>query len=314
MKNANSMAFEDVFFRIKSWFRQNSSYLFLYDNAEGCPNLHMYLPDGTHGSILIATRKKLHKIVGREELDTREFDLSDACAFLKKRLEFVNDAEAKQLSNMLGCIPLALEQAAAYMKEEEYSIVQYMDLFKQYRLKVLYKPSSDTDYDKTILTTWKITLDKMEMEESSTPSVTFFKMLAYCAPDEIPLQMFIKGQTELPEVIRDILHPNHVLVQNEMIGKLSNYSLLSVERKDNGETFLSIHRLIQEATIHNIGDSMKYLHDCFAVAKRVCRYTNDTKDNMDFFLKTFPHVVKVAEYAEEAFTHDNDTIERVGYI
>ena len=54
----------------------------------------------------------------------------------------------------LGGLPLALEQAAAYMQATGDSIAGYLELFRQRRLELLTR-GNPTGYDKQVTTTWR---------------------------------------------------------------------------------------------------------------------------------------------------------------
>jgi hypothetical protein len=153
---------------ITDWFNSRKC-LFIYDNAEGCPNLYEHLPHGKSKShILINSREHLQGVVGKI-LDIEVFSSDDAIAFTKKRITNASDSEAEKLSNTLGYLPLALEQAVSYINENDLTCTKYIDLFtdKRNRIRLLGKPSNDTEYIKTVATTWNITFEKLENDAES---------------------------------------------------------------------------------------------------------------------------------------------------
>ena len=299
---------------IDIWLAKNTSYLFIYDNAEGCPNLRHYLPRGLlRGHTLINTRERLRGIIG-EKLDVTRFSLMDATAFLKKRITNVDDADVEKLSNTLGGLPLALEQAAAYIHENQYTIKQYLDLLRKHGLKILNTASADTDYEHTVLTTWKITFDKLEQDKQSKPSVQLFKLLAYCAPDDIPLQMFIDGKDKLFELLRDVLDPSDEPGQNELIEKLTRYSLVSMRRDEEHGMLLSVHRLIQAVVNLRLDGDTAYLRHCLNMASDVFRYEFSTQKDFVLFALNLSHILEIANHAEAMLANDNDAKLEVAHI
>lgn len=85
--------------------------------------LSEYLPSSSaeHGSILVTTRDsnlEIDLVDGQEPISITPFTLSEAVQLLKSKLarEFWVAAPAKQLLEVLECLPLAISQAAAFMQ------------------------------------------------------------------------------------------------------------------------------------------------------------------------------------------------------
>jgi hypothetical protein len=315
MKTAITEDFRIVRSVIDSWLAEHSSCLFIFDNAEGCPELRDYLPRGhSRGHVLVNTRERLQGVIG-ERLEAEVFSPADAVAFFENRAAGIDKDEAMKLSNTLGFLPLALEQAASYIRENKYTAGQYLELLSKYGLRVLNTPSLDTDYDKTILTTWKITFDKIEQEEQSKAAVQLFKLCAYCAPDDIPLQMFIDGRDKFPQPLSDALNPDDALGHDELIGRLARYSLATLSGRDkNGGALLSVHRLIQAVIDHNLGDEKSWLRCCLDVASEIFYYGYGSREDFDAFALAMPHALKIARHAEQSLTDDNEALKSVAYI
>ena len=51
--------------------------------------------------------------------------------FLLKRTDSQDEATAKELAEKLGCLPLALEQASAYIETSGCTMARYLDLFEK---------------------------------------------------------------------------------------------------------------------------------------------------------------------------------------
>ena len=299
---------------IDIWLSENTSYLFIYDDAEGCPDLSGYLPKGEpRGDIIINTRERLEHING-DRIDAEVFTLRDAVDFLEKRVAGAGRADSESLASTLGCLPLALEQAAAYIIENKRSIKQYLGILGKQGLRVLKTPSADTDYDRTVLTTWVITFDKLEKDEEAAPSVQLLRLLAYCAPDDIPLKMFIDGRSKLPQQLGGALDPEDIVSQDEIISRLQCYSLVTFRRDERGDAFLSMHRLMQEVIVNNLGGDIEYLVHCLDMAVDVFDYEYGTKEDFDSFAVNLPHALEIAGHTEEKLKNDDEAMVKAGRI
>jgi tetratricopeptide (TPR) repeat protein len=311
------ITFEVIYVKIQKWLLLHPFYLFIYDNAEGCQDLYMFLPHGGH--LLIITREKLNEIKAMKRLDIDIFSSEDAISFLTKRLEEHEVEEEKRLiASTLGHLPLALEQSVAYMIEGKCSISKYLNLLERNGLKLFNSELAKVDYGKTILTTWVITFEKIAQEDSLQAALLFFKLLVYCEPDNIPLQMFIKGHKGLPPILSEIMDPNCEMEQDDLIGKLLRYSLLSLRRNSKAEQILSVHRLMQKAVVSYIGGDKQFLQYCFAMAIEACDFEFDTKEHRDYFIHAYPHLAQIAEKMEttnskEATEQVSEIYARIGY-
>ena len=253
---------EDLERLLNKWFTNHNSFLLIFDNVEDFNLLKGCLPSTT-GHVLITTRDQRCPICPkRKTVEVNEFAPHEAAEFLKKRLsgKGVDAAElAKQLGNegvdaaelakRLGYFPLALEQAAAYLLCTDKSCREYLGLLEKYGLKVFdqlgavpygYKETGDKEKE-TINTTWQISYNKIESESSRQ----LFNLLAYFAPDDIPLTMLIKGRNHLPEPLQTDL-ANELRLDNVIL-ELTQYSLV---RKKDG--LLSLHRLLQEVVMEKL--------------------------------------------------------------
>jgi hypothetical protein len=102
---------------------------------------------------LITTREKLHRIKGMKRINIEIFSPEDAHTFLSNHLnDSVTDEEKQQLAITLGYLPLALDQAAAYITETQCSPATYLELFKRHGLEIFNRELSRVDYENTVLT------------------------------------------------------------------------------------------------------------------------------------------------------------------
>ena len=106
-----------------TWISKKSNWLMLYDNADGGYEVvEKFLPPGTEGNILITSRnKELMRITLKENsMEILEMEEEEALSLLSKSAMQDYTSQnlrtlAKQLVLKLGGIPLAIDQAGAYM-------------------------------------------------------------------------------------------------------------------------------------------------------------------------------------------------------
>lgn len=153
-EDANS---DEIIEEMKNWFGNNEKWLFIYDNADSNDFnkwLEPFFPQTRNGHVLITTRSNFFpKSVS---IDIIVFNEAEAVSFLEKRTQKSGDgytsALAKILSERLQYLPLALEQAAAYVIETPGVTYQdYLNLMEKYGIDIFQKK-----------TTWSIMLQRSQ--------------------------------------------------------------------------------------------------------------------------------------------------------
>ena len=220
---------------VRNWLEQHTSWLLIFDNAEERHDIHNYVPRMGSGHVLITSRNPIWDGLGTA-LPVEVMQPGEALAFLDKRTNDPNSQAAKILAKTLGYLPLALEQAAAYIRENSISLDQYQALFQENHAQLFQDGRLSTQYPDTVATTWKLSFKKVQ--ETSPAATDFLNLCAFLAPDAIFLDMITEGAAYLPKRLAKII--TNPLTLNQLIRPLLHYSLL--QRESNT---LTIHRLVQ---------------------------------------------------------------------
>ncbi|MEA2603262.1 MAG: hypothetical protein QOF89_4254 [Acidobacteriota bacterium] len=265
---------------MKGWLSREVGWFLVFDNADDPALVRPYLPPiRTDGKILLTSRAKSFVKVGiREPFRVETLDLEDAVKFLTERSGNTDAQAAAELAAELGCLPLALEQAAAYIETVGGSFAEYLSRYRRQGLALLAKAEPSTDYPKTVATTWTLSFDAVR--EVSPASAELLTAAAFLAPDSIPIEIFTWGHSEFgaagsskkgggrvildkvcfsrgrQTVVGDAL--SKALVANsgdklgiwELLAPLESYSL--VERLPD-EAF-KLHRLTQEVLKNSLDE------------------------------------------------------------
>ena len=276
-----------------AWFEQNERWLLIFDNVDNFEAVTPYLPKNNNGNVLITTRLQ-RGFIG-EKVDIAVFGEDEAVAFLLHRAQRDNPDGAAKLAERLGYLPLALEQAAAYLaNKKKMTFSDYLVLLDKYGLNVFEHNEEITDYKLPVTATWQISLEKIEMDSARQ----LLNLIAYFACERIPLSLFVKHADCLPEPLRsDIQHP---LKREDIIDELTRYSLVKSEDTDDGDCELSLHRLLQEVILSNTTDGEAYLKCCLRIFFAACS-SKDASERADFN-NLIVHVNEVAARAEKQLT------------
>lgn len=146
---------------------------------------------------------------------------------------------AEAIVQAMDGLPLALEQAGAYIDEEGYDLASYLDLYQKRHTELLgWQGALDSDEQKTVMTTWSLSFEKVE--QASAAAAELLKFCAFLHPDTIYREMIAASASQLGPVLSPIAADQFEL--NKAIGELRKYSLV---RTTPDSTLLSMHRLVQ---------------------------------------------------------------------
>ena len=113
-----------------------------------------------------------------------------------------NSNLARQLASQLGGIPLALDQAGAYMLASQCGIADYLELYMRHgNHELMSNPEfkGASDYDRTTYGTWDISMQKIEkMAEkgargealSAQSAIKILRIFAFLDHANIPEELF----------------------------------------------------------------------------------------------------------------------------
>ena len=219
------------------------------------------------GHIIITTRREVVEI---EE----EMGISDQCCialkcltedegiqFLQMRIGKASDEESdvRQLVHELGGLPLALDQAGAYMKFVNESPKKYVRKYKKKRLALLKRKKArhlveNTSADRlAVHTTWLLNFDHIshfsnDMDLGGAPTLVM-QVCAFFGPDDIPYELINDGLNKEDSSTGD----SDLWDQAEIVSLLTKFSLF----QRYGTNSFSVHRLVQEVIRSHLEKEIK---------------------------------------------------------
>ncbi len=216
-------------------------WLLVFDNADKVADVDPWLPTGplpedTRGHVVITTRRGGFRDLGTV-LDLEVIDIAAAVRLLKGRAPNLGDDVSESIANELGCLPLALEQAAAYLDHTQIPPHEYLDLLKTHESDMLRKVGGQLRA-RPVATVWELTLDRIRHENLAASQI--LDLCACLAPVPIPLHLLIDHHDLLPEPLAATAADARLL--NEALGTVIGYSM--AKRRESG---LELHRLVQSA-------------------------------------------------------------------
>jgi hydrogenase maturation protease len=247
---------DNVLAAVKRWLEgvDDHCWLLVLDNADDPPVLKPYLPSrAPNGHILVTSRNaRLDVLRIRSPLSIKRLPIQDSTRFLLDRVDRApaNELEAAgDLARELDGLPLAPEQAAAYVTAMRVTYEEYLASYRTRRLGLLERIGPVTgDYPMTVATTWLMNFE--QVEAVSKAAADLLRLSAMFVPNDIPIELLTKGAQELGHHLREAINVSDPLSANEVLEPLTRFSLVAIDAE--GQTF-SIHRLVQEVVKRAMG-------------------------------------------------------------
>jgi class 3 adenylate cyclase/tetratricopeptide (TPR) repeat protein len=215
------------------WLNQTDGWLMILDNVEDRREVARFVSSSSGGHVVITSREQVLPELGvPRALRVPDLDMADAVRFLFARSgrepdePYERDA-AMELAHELGALPLALEQAAAYVAETGAGFAAYLAAFRRRRVSVLERSSDLVAHD-TVSVTWAENF--AAVERISADAAAALRTSAFLAPDAVPLELFAPQDGD-------------ELTVSELLRPGSRFSLIQV---DAGSQTFAVHRLVQE--------------------------------------------------------------------
>jgi tetratricopeptide (TPR) repeat protein len=280
---------------VRGWLAATAHcWLLIFDNAETAEQLQDVLPARGNGHVIITSRNPNWRHLGNV-LQLNELSLAEASAFLIKRTGDANQTAAEQVAELLGKLPLALEQAAAFMSERGMPFHTYATLYIERWKELWQRTTPPRNYPATVLTTWEIAFQ--QIQQANPAAAHLLNLCAFLAPDNISITMIRAGATCLSPTLQVALESP--LEAEEMLATLYRYSLIS--RK---EETVTIHRLVQEVTQDRLHEEerKRWLEAAIHLINHVFPFDQYKLETWSASGAILPHLTVVVNHAEKQQT------------
>jgi hypothetical protein len=224
---------------VRGWLERQRRWLLVLDNVEEPAAVAELLPRSGTGHVLLTSQAETGWEPLADSLPMKVLSPTDGAGFLLARTKqqgLEAEAAATTLASSLGGLPLALEQAAAYIVAAgTVNLAGYGELFATRALELLGR-GQPLGYQHTVGTTWSLALQRLQ--EMAPAAVELLTLASFLAPDDVPQPLVVAHGDVLPEPLaRTAADP---LALGDAVAALRGFSLVRVVADG-----LFVHRLLQ---------------------------------------------------------------------
>ena len=303
---------KEILARVNRWLKasKNHGWLLCFDNASSLEIIQSKNLPQHGGEILITSRPKTHWGNFYPVIEVQEFEREESKNLLQKIIPKEKRGEENQLHTLaedLGDFPLALDQAASYIKNDEtgLTITDYLNFFRGEHLEVWeaeQKQATNKPYPATVAMTWKITME--HIREKFPNAAKALNLCAFLNANGIPLK-WLKDWWAKQTPAKDFqLHQG----LNDLIKPLIDFSLFYWEKP---QVLLRIHRLVQLVTQDNLKEEerVEFIRETLGLVEgKFKSYDDEDPGTWEIGKECLPHAVSVTGHIlkEEHFLENTD--------
>ncbi|MGQ4404274.1 FxSxx-COOH system tetratricopeptide repeat protein [Streptomyces hayashii] len=221
-------------------------WLLVFDNADDPDMLKRYFPAGG-GHILITSRNQAWAQQGTS-LSVDVFPRQESVEHLTRQAPGLSVEEADRVADAVGDLPLAVEQAAAWLAQTATPTDAYLRELTEQTTAVL-GVNHPKDYPQPVAATWNISIARLG--ERSPASVRLLQLCAFMAPE--PISVRVLYNKEMLDALRE-WDPTlqESLLLGRVIREIGRFALAKVDQISGS---IQIHRLVQAVIRSQLSDT-----------------------------------------------------------
>jgi tetratricopeptide (TPR) repeat protein len=255
--------------------------LLIYDNAASGDALGRWLPRGGGARVIVTSNDHAWRgVAAPVAIDVWSADTGADFLIARAGRSAAERDDAIALSQALGGLPLAHEQAAAWCERRSTPLGAYLKRFEATPARFLDDARhAPADYGRTVAKTLAVAIDEAaRLHPAAEPLIIHAAMLA---PDPIPLFLFAEAHDKFDEPLRTALADDGL---DEAVAALRAFALVDretiVDERDAAVTTdaIRLHRLVRNVAAQRGREQAELMRQAL-VAALAAVYPDDAYDN-----------------------------------
>lgn len=253
---------QHLFGAFQRWLQQHDRWLLILDNLDNLGSLqlmNLITPLQSSGHVLVTT---LAQAISHSTypVSVREMTTDESALFLLRRAGIIEGqtvlnaapeavhSDAVSIVQAVDGLPLALDQAGAYIEKTACSLARYCEIYSQRgaTLKLLEERGQpDRVHPKSVKVTLSLTFEKVA--EVCPEALELLRLFAFLHSDAIPRDMIERGASVLDGSLHTLA--TDPIALDKAIGLLHDFSLVQYRAETS---MLSIHRVVQTILVEEL--------------------------------------------------------------
>jgi MinD-like ATPase involved in chromosome partitioning or flagellar assembly/tetratricopeptide (TPR) repeat protein len=249
--------------------RPYQHWLIIFDNVDRPDDVRTFIPQGA-GHVLLTSRNQAWNQEA-QALELGLFTRAESVALLTRRVPALGAGDAEQVAERLGDLPLAIEQAGAWLTATMMPVAQYLELLDTQLMRML-DENPPLGYEKTTAATWLLSLDRLRRTRPAAAKL--LEICAFFSPEPISAKLIYSSR------FTEVLLPydpglRDPILQGQLVREIGRYALATTSGMQRG---IQIHRLVQ-AVIRNSLDEAEQQANREAVQLILASYERGSPEN-----------------------------------
>jgi tetratricopeptide (TPR) repeat protein len=222
--------------------RPYDRWLLIFDNVDEPGEVEQFFPGPGPGHVIVTSRNPAWSKLA-EPIPVDVFSRAESLDYLQRRVRSLSADDADLVAEELGDLPLAIEQAAAWLAATGMAATEYVTQIRR-RFADTMGLAQPTNYPTSVAVTYQLSFERLKSQ--SPAAARLLELCACFAPDPISLTLLSSDEMvkSLTPYDRRLRAARTVL--GLLITDITRFSLAKVDREMTSNS-IQVHRLVQAA-------------------------------------------------------------------
>ncbi|RIJ71392.1 TIR domain-containing protein, partial [Nakamurella silvestris] len=281
--------------------RNTGRWLLVFDNAETPEQVQPLVPASGGGQVLLTSRWPSWRghagTADHGAVEVGVWERGESVTFLAASLPGRPEPQLNSLAEMLGDLPLALEEAVAYLHETGEDLGAYLVLLDTRFAELFHLAGAEPagtegggQDRRTVAAVWSVALDRVR--DTAPSAEDLLNLLAHLAPDT-PRNLPAEHTDALPDPLGTAVADG--LQYNEVLKTLGVYALVT-----SREGVIGVHRLVQAVTRERLApdDRQRWAGTAVRLVAEAFPASGGQPENWAACETLLPHALAAVGHAE----------------
>ncbi|KAL8661871.1 MAG: hypothetical protein Q9202_005229 [Teloschistes flavicans] len=259
-----------------------------FDRPDVFGNLWNYFPSGDTGAFIITSRHTGSERLGRRAFPVPEMTEDDSIKLLLQRAKYDRTEEsiahAREIAWMLGCLPLALDQAGSYIWSRKLRLDSFKEHFARRKGVIMrytpalweYRKKQSLDESETsigVFTTFEMSLDHVGDDKERPAIIHLLTLIAFLGSTNVReswFEPYVASLERVPDWAACLTTKGfwNTYRFQDLAVSLHTQSLVQGFDFRDTQTFFSLHPLIKEWLRLRISqeETLKYVREAIELS------------------------------------------------